>query len=692
MASKLQAALSGVSAPSISLKGVQGASYQAQAVQPRQTKSTDYAGGLLKVAQLGTQAIGQYSEMQEKQALKRSNEILNKFSKEEIGAMRKSGILLYQDDPWAMRALNREIGRQEAYAVDSTIAERISKGDYNSSAAMDEDRNKLLMDRRKGMPEAFGLSEDDEGFNEGFNSDMGQRNVHLFNSQAVKEDAMKRNEARVVIENNIASLTRSGQVTSQDVNQYLQSAKANGLIRNDNEYETYVLKALDSMTQRGDSVRAVEEMLNSTVELYGQQTTLRDRLGQEGSDVYRNKALETNVTKDMDARLYLTRGLAAISNPDFTDPMVYEKSMDKLAEMVSYVNSLGQSPQAIELRVQVEQAGLALKSKLAAHNAEKAKELTKQKQTNTRLTSILYDIDARVNGEIIDVFRTRPEDATTGSYKDTDYAKAMEMYAGQIKAGEGTQEQKDMKMMQVAALFKDQQQYAFGSYYKTLTGDLSKEMQQYDLAIQAGTEPPETPIMNSMVGMYKVNPEMFLQTFGQDAEFAIQIATAESLNINPTAYRKGAIEVSKLDEGSKRLRSQEMLNKLTENGGDSEIIQRLPTKDKDAYLNLWTALDGMTAPERTKAIISHMNANNVVIKNGSQRGVASRSFLNLNPNSKDSVKEGQAVLESFMKSHYGNQPTSFVQQGDNLIIFGMTGTPQVISKQILLEWNQSQTK
>ncbi|MGL5708978.1 MAG: hypothetical protein ACRDDF_12060, partial [Aeromonas sp.] len=139
--SKLQQALQGVQGPNISTRELQQQQFKGTTVQARNVTQTDYSGQLMGIAQTGAQVYAQYDKEREAQGIKRKNEImLQNLKPEEMRKLRESGELLYQDDSYAMRALDKALGRQEAFAVEGVIQERIAQGYYKDRKEMEEER------------------------------------------------------------------------------------------------------------------------------------------------------------------------------------------------------------------------------------------------------------------------------------------------------------------------------------------------------------------------------------------------------------------------------------------------------------------------------------------------------------------------------------------------------------------------
>ncbi|MBP5090051.1 hypothetical protein HUS91_31790, partial [Pseudomonas chlororaphis] len=116
-----------------------GAGYQAARITPK-VRDTSLADALQNFAKTGAGLYGVYDETQQAQGKERANEIIRKLSPSQRRADTEQGILLYQDDPYAMQSYRELVGSNAAHELDQEIHEKVSLGEFKSRRELDEYR------------------------------------------------------------------------------------------------------------------------------------------------------------------------------------------------------------------------------------------------------------------------------------------------------------------------------------------------------------------------------------------------------------------------------------------------------------------------------------------------------------------------------------------------------------------------
>lgn len=698
--SKLLKALQGVEAPKVSLREVQGMTYQAQPVQATRTEVTNYGSQLIGLGQAVGQAGQAYVDERKRVGEQRKNEILLKNMKPgEIGEMRKSGILLYQDDPYAMRALEKELGRQEAYNVDATVRERIARGDYNSRREMEADRAALMETSQKEMGLAYGMPDGGtEWFSKGYQSDITERNMAIYDAQARKQDEMMRNESRLVVENNMSDIIKSGGEPSGLVT-YLDNQRANGVIRNDVEYEVFLTKSLKDAASRPDGVQAVDALLNAEITIDGQKTTLRTRMGEEAYNSYKLKAADSVFSQEWENQKWFMQGIDFITNLDGTSPTDYEKGMDKINEMEAVLAKAEGTPQATQAKIQLENAKFKLRDNLARGNEENKKALKKKIQQGNRYLRMRERFEQALAGEAVPLsLDSFVESEMTGKYETNDYASFHEQYTAEIQADPNlTDAQKQSKYMRAGNLFKSVDKAGFGAWYTAQFGQIERELQDYDLANQYGKDLPDTPTLNNYKALYNADPQEFMSVFGEDATTALDIGMLAQMNIDPSTYRKGKKALAAMSQEERAFKSQQWMTAIDKRES-GKIIDKLTPAEQQMYMAFYSGMDGLGNAAKMQAIETHINANYQAVDFSSSgmfsdgrtsTGVVRKNLLMLDAKNPKSADEGAAALKSFVGEMYGdNSFTSISSTDDNIIIRNAMGQVTYLTRQELINYSK----
>lgn len=691
--SKLQQALASVKAPTVSIKGVQGATFTAQNVQAQQTNQTNYSGQLLGIAQLGSQLYADYVDRREKQGKERAAEILmKKMQPEQIRELRQSGALLYQDDPYAMRALERELGRQEAYNVDAMVRERIANGDYPTRAAMEQDRSDMMESARDGMAQTYGIEPTSEYFREGMQADIVERNMAIYDAQARKQDQRHRNEARVVIESNLGSLVNSG--NGGHVLSYLQDMKNKGVIRNDAEFETYAIKAVKDLSQRPNSIDQVRAIMDSDIPLYGGKTTLRARLGEEMFRNFENSAAESTLRNNQETQRWFTQTLNYVANPDLTQDGAELQAYDNLAKLEQFASQTQGTEQATAVRQQIEQAKIQLENKLRAKNQAKQQELAKQQQQYVRLAAIDERVEGRLSGDNqlslkLDSFESNE---TTGEYTKNDLNAYYRMKMDEIKNDpQMSQEQKALKVLNIGALLKDEDKAGFSAHFGEMINSATQELNKYGVALDAGAELPPTPTLDSMMELYKADKQKFVSVFGSESSLITDLAAGATLGVHPARIAQGRIVLDKMPKDARMAMSLEFQNMMSKT---DDIYNSLPDTQKESLQAAYVGMSGLSNADRVKVLNEHLKdqyqslTDRGWFNTGHVRGVVPKTFLMGDPTNPSSVDVGKAKLQKYITTEFGdNGLTSVSAVGDTLLLWNtLRNTPRYLTKEELMKY------
>lgn len=683
--SKLQQALAKVQAPSISIKGLEGATFRATPVQAQQVNQTNYSGQLIGLAQLGAQAYDKYAEYREQQATERRNEILLKNLKpEQIGELRASGTLLYQDDPWAMRSLERELGRQEAYSVDAIVRERIAAGDYPSRSEMESDRAQLMALRRKEMGQTYAIQDTSEGWEKGWKADIVERNMAIYDAQARKQDQMHRNETRVVVESNLSSLISSGRGDAAIA--YLNKQKADGLIRNDTEYEAYLTKALKDLASTPGSIDMVRTVMESEIEMYGNKTTLRSRLGEEYMRSLENHAAQASLSYNWESQKWWMDKANVLESPDFSVAGTEFQALDNMREMQQFID-LTQGEASTAAKVEFERLKANYNKRHAAWVQQQREEITKQQQQHVRVAMMDSRVTGRMNGDMGLSLKLSSFEETeqTGKYTTNDWNAYFTFKSNQINNSDMTPEQKSMRLLELGATLKDIPDAGFGAHYAEVFDRAGGELSKYIAAQNAGVDVPETPTLNQLMELHKANPSLFVSTFGSDSALTTDIAMAANLGVHPSVLFKGK---SRLDEVKKypdqyQQLTQELKNLESRRG--SNIYQVLNTNQREAIQAAYLGMEGLDNGSKMKLIEKHLT-DQFEVMDGGISGVVPKSFLMSDPRDPSTVSVGKTRLQNLIQDTFGSTDGIGVSvSGENIIIFSsLRATPIVYTKDMLM--------
>ncbi|ADX87627.1 internal virion protein C [Vibrio phage ICP3_2008_A] len=696
MTSSLKQALSQVQAPKVAISKLQGQTYQAQRVAVAPVKQSNVLNSLMGMAQAGTQAYGAYVAKREEQGIQRKNEILLKNMRpEEIKKMREDGTLLYQDDPYAMRALERELGRQEAYNVDAIVANKIRAGDFKSRQDMEDFRASLYEQSMSTMAEAYGINPTSTYFREGLQSDIVERNMAVYNTQAVKTDQAERNKARLVIEGNIQAIVNSGKNSGYGTMEYLKKAREEGLIRSDEEMEVYLNKTAKELAQRPDGVEALKEMANSKVTLWGEETTYAEAIGTEAMNLLILNAHEKQFQNDWENQEQFIRGLHFITSADLTTPEGIASAKDKVSSMWKQLHQLDQnSPLVTQQKQQLLQAELQLQDNMKRAVEAKKSSMKGNMQLAYRIKYLNEVFNKRINGENISTaYDAQIEDEMTGKWTDSDLSMFAEWKIQEIRGDTTlTPEQQDLKLL---AYLKadDNKSKGFREKFNTLVQDASQEWTASVLASKYGQPLPENPRLNELTRFYQLDPSTIQQLYPENAELIMKLDLLSKAGFNQEMLAKAEAQQQGMTE-QMRFQLRNDWNTVKNNSKYSELASIPATLDNQAFevYQAYAAFSGNTsAAAQYTAQYMQSNYEPLTIDDN-QIGMVSKKSLMINPSNPNSYEQGKQLIQKVLKDNNLGSDTLITNTFDGRIQFmNPTGGVYVFSTEDLRKIQEAMT-
>lgn len=684
----LQQALSKVQSPKISLREIQGQTYKAQAIQAAPVDTTNNFSKLMELGSMGTKAYGQYVAHREQEGQKRKNEILLKnMQPDQIKRMRNDGTLLYQDDPYAMRALERELGRQEAYNADAIVANKIKAGDFNTREEMEEFRANLVKEAATTMANAYGVNENSTYYREGMQQDIVDRNMAIYNAQAMKTDQAKRNETRLVVENNLQAIIQNTPNKAEGIIAYLNQARDEGML-NDTEFNVMFQRAAVNLAETGD-VTQMKALLASPVMVDGVETTFGTSIGMEQGNQFVMTAGQKAYSNNQAETVDFERGINRIVNSDVSTLQGAQAAKDELEKQWKRVYAMNQNhPMWTAQKDALLKAEAQLNANIAAATEKAKVQIKKDFQQTNRYKAIDARVEARYRGEAVPLdIATYEQTEYTGEFTANDYATYYNHKLEEIKSDETLSEsQRITKIMSFGNIMKDSDKAGFGAWYQASMGQIQSELDAVSFAVSAGVEVPDTPTFNEYGNMYAADPKMFMNVFGEDAQMALNLATAKSLNVDFATYQRGVKNIKQLDEASRKQFELEWSAQVDKAGG---ILKAMTPQQREVYRGWAAASHGIGFNNAMTRIIEHAESNFIEI---GKVGLVNRNTLMLD-HTVESADKGAKVLEEYLRvqfgSSYANTQAYSVQ--DNIIVLNPNGKREIIDRQKFLKIAQGQT-
>ncbi len=715
MATALQQALSKVQAPKVPLRELKGQTYQAQNIQAEQVSQENVFGQIMDISQNGIQAYGNYVENREAQGQERKNQImLEKLSFEEMKSMREDGTLLYHDDPYAMRALEREIGRQEAYNIDGEVQQKLIAGDFDfASNSEDKRTSRQRMEEYRAeryskigeMASAYGIKPNSAYFKEGQSSEIVDRNMALYSAHAKQTDQAKRNFSRVVIESNLSAMVKEPSVTGASLIDYLNEQRNKGTIRNDREYDTYAHRAITELANTPQGLASLEDFMSKPITLYGTETTLKDYVGKEKLDLIVATSHRKTFEADDEAQIAFTKEVHRLSTAIPTTLEEADRLTDDFDKLWDKLHTVQQnSPLWTEQKDQL----LNVLTRINSNSANAASEINRQTQMDsqqrTRYNIMSARVEAVYKGEILPTnIESFMETEKTGKWTNNDYAYLFNEKNKEIDSDPNlTEADRVRKKFAMGHYLKDNDPAGFGAWHKAEMGAIETELEQLSVATKMGQEAPETPTWNKYQNMYQNNPTLFMNQLGDDAQLALDLAFTSSLGLDYERVLEGRKNFELMSREQKGLKSQEWAAHLDATGSKYEAIKALPTAIQETYRNFYFAQSGVAPNKAMQIVTEHVNANWVAVGGDSgilgvgevaSKGLVRRDILMTDPTDPESASEGALMLETYIEERFKNDYTSYISAGEVIYVFSANGLGrEVITKEHFMKNINTKTK
>ncbi|MGL5643181.1 MAG: hypothetical protein ACRCW3_00145 [Metamycoplasmataceae bacterium] len=687
--SKLQAALQQVQSPKISMRELQQRQFKGATVQAAPVTETNYSGQMNALMEAGTKAVGMYDARREKEGIRKKNELMLKhLDRSELGKLRQSNALLYQDDPYAMRALDRELGRSEAYSVDAQVAANVESGLWNTRQKMEEGRAYLMQQSKKSMAETYGVDpSNNRYFMEGYESDITDRDFSLYNAVAKKESDEKKNLGFTSASSNVSDMAKAG-VPFQDVATYLEQngREGTGLITNDDNKEKLLMQYLSDISNSASGGALLDQALDTPVMLYDREVTMRQRIGAEGANALKLSSMENMFKLDKEQKKWLIGGLSYISNIDGTNPAASTMVRDKYAEMSKWLDEQEQTDMVSSARIQLEQVMVTAEQRIKDGNEKRTVALKKEYQSAERVRQILWRAEQRMNGNATPIdLASFTESSETGKFEANDYNLTFDEYRKSLSELPESE--------QIAAILKFGNAFPEGNagvaaWKGAAMEAYNKETMQVNLAIQGGRDLPETPRRDAMREAYKADPDNFAMNFPEYAEETTEMAVIQDSGIDYATYYKGKMEWDKMPAEARMQRSAEIGAQLVKQSPNN-VFNKLTPSEQTMYIKATMGTYGLKPNEALRTLTTALDRRFQTIGEGGNRGFIQKQLLQVDANDPDSVNKGKAGLEAYIASSFGENSklvgVSSDSRGNIRIVHPVTGE-KLLTKNGLIEW------
>lgn len=681
MASKLSQALSGMASPGIARLRGAGSGMQVKAAQvpvnPEYESKSQLIGTLGKFAQMGADAAMKWKENQKSKADERSNEIIRSLTPEQRRQAIKDGVLMYQDDPDAMEALNVKTGRNAAFLIDDEVAQKIQQGNFRTREEMEQFRHNALQEGMRKYADQYGIDIGNEAFQRGFNADITDRNIALYGShdKYISDQTQKGAILNTKVELNSAlndpAVLRSGRA-GEFFEAYFQNGLVTGSIPSDDAAAGMISTALGDVTSREGGTAFLQSVENRKVSLYGKETTFRDLLGKEQWDNLMVKAQATefknNAKLTESFRLDINN---ALNQENLT--VGWEQLQGIKAKLDAIQPGEEMTPQRewlISAQEQMQNRFNQESKALAAATDKEKKTLNKQ-----RALDGLYD--RRINGEYISLDPNDiPSNEDTGKYERSDlinFANKKLLEIDSMQVPDNVKD--DLKLKYLRADPKD-------GPFRTAVGVMVQDAANEWSSSVINGEMKETPAMDNLRRIRNTDPDLVAALYPEQAELFLTLDQLDSQGINPQML---------IDADRKRSRMTKDMQyeddrawASLKNNSESPELSRIPASLDSMARKIYDAVSYRTgnADMAMQQVDKFLKDSTVTFKgddvDGDTIGILPKNMLQVSDDPK-SWEQGRDILDEARKGIIAKNPwvtnkqLSVFQQGDSIYLTDTTG-------------------
>lgn len=694
MASKLSSVLGNMATPGMErLRGAKGMSYQAATVRPVQPQS-GLSDAIGKFAEVGADMYAANEAKQKSKADDRSNEIIRKLTPEQRREAIQNGTLLYQDDPYAMQALKYKTGRNAAFLVDDEVQQGIREGRFRSRDELEQFRHSRLQEQSKSYAEQFGIKDEDEEYQRGFNSNITERNISIYGAHDsfLSDQAQKGAILNSKVElNGVLSdpeLLHSPQ-SGEFFQRYIDNSLVTGMT--DAQASQVITGSINDVVQRPGGASFLQNLENRKVTLNGATTSYRELMGDEQWQALMVKAQHSQFQNDAKMTERFRLNINSALNQEDTS-----KGMEAIQGIKAELDKVQPGEEMTPERQQLIAAQEHMQNRFRLEAAETAKAMDKQKKTLNKNSVIDEQFRKRVNGEYVSTsYKDMPTNENTGEFTHSDMVNYANQKLSEIEQMDLTDAQKDkMKLDYVRA---DSKEGAFRTAVGSMVTDAANEWQA---AVINGKMPEKTPAMDSLRRMRNVDPNLFASLYGDQAELFLTMDMMDQQGIDTQvlldADRARGSRTKEMQYEDDRAWSAMMSD------SQNPKIKYMPAGVQDYARKIYDSVKYRSGnPDMAKDQVSKFLSESTHTfessdVDGDTFGVIPKNILTVTDDPK-SWEQGKDILDGAIKGitkanpWITNKQLTVYQQGDSIYLMDTTGQVRIRYDQELLRREYART-
>ncbi|TBN49844.1 hypothetical protein [Pseudomonas sp. BGI-2] len=628
-----------------------GMGYQAARIAKPDAPDHTLSDSLRNFVQAGGAMVGAYDVMRDTQGKERANEIISKLSPEERRSAREQGVLLNQDDPYAMRHLNELTGSNAANELDQEIQNLVTQGKFKTRAELDEHRATRLKEGAKSFASMNGIDPEDSDYQRGFNASITQRNAAVIDQFGRRQSEEFQVNAGIQSRSDLGSLLSDpGFMRTPEaatvVSGYINNGLRTGIIPTTSAAVELLRGSLQDATARDGGVSLLSNIGSQQVNIGGEMANITDVVGADAMENLKAKAAHYEQSSKADRAEQFHGQLSGIMAG--TDTNAALSALDKLrAQTVGATPTDVMTPERQAIMGSREQ----LLNRQRAETAKYQTEAVKIEQKQNRLALLDGAWQRKLDGEMVSVDpKLLPTNEMTGTFTAEDEANYASLKMNQIASWNLPESDKTNLMLQyVKADRKD------GPFRKIMGEFVDTASAEWDGAVISGNTQRDYPQLDRLRELSKADPVSVAMLFPEKADLVAKLNAMDRYGIDMATAVEAEKAQSKLTREERNQQGREFTTMIRRS---KTAAQYMPAEMNEMARTIYEANVALTGnlSAAQSAVESFVETNTAQFKtSGAPMGAVFKADILMDPNDVTSWKSGQAAvqakLDAFSQAH-----------------------------------------
>lgn len=493
-------------------------------------KDNELLQSLVSFAQVGSTIYLDQKQRQLQKAEDKSNEIIRKLTPEQRRQALNDGVLLYQDDPYAMQSLRYKTGKNSAFTVDNEIQEKINNGEFKTREDLEKYKYKHRELAAKMAAEQSGIHINDPDYQKGINEDIVLRNIELYkthdvflNNQSINESKLQASIELNTVLDDSGNLS-DGNKSATFFTKYLENGLQTGSIASDREQENLIRATMLNVTQRVGSINFLKSLESKKIKHYGKDITVKQIYGDEAWNNLLIKAQETQFTHNYKLQEELQLNInSALYQPDV------QIGWEKLNIIEQQLNLEQPSTLLTSQKASLINAKVHLQNRLKQDSTHRLEQLAVKIQDQNKQQVIEEQFKKRINNQPVSTkFSDLPVNERTGEFSHSDmikYANNKLIEIDNMKIPNSQKNDLRIKYLQADA--------ENGGFRVSVQQLVDSAEQEWLGATISGQLPDKTPAINMLKALYNTNPQVIAGLYPKQSTLITKLNILDKYRINP---------------------------------------------------------------------------------------------------------------------------------------------------------------